>query len=228
MAAALEAAGISYVRTDKGGPYPRNELTRWLERAAQWVTGGWRIREPRFEQILESWLRLLPRGGERDAVLERQQIAQFLWSSRDTKMSVVQWLDALEAQVNDHLARIRGSWPDLASGYDSLRNAVDSDGGALAGIDVVRLARAGGDPESVNLTTMHGSKGREFEAVVMIHMDQGHVPHWMAEPGTGGYRESRRLFYVGLTRAKQHVAFTWSGSGPISGAACFKMASLRF
>jgi DNA helicase-2/ATP-dependent DNA helicase PcrA len=51
--------------------------------------------------------------------------------------------------------------------------------------------------------TMHGAKGREFDAVAIIDLFDGHVPFYKAEPGDEIEEEGRRLLYVALTRAKK-------------------------
>jgi DNA helicase-2/ATP-dependent DNA helicase PcrA len=56
---------------------------------------------------------------------------------------------------------------------------------------------------SMRLMTMHGSKGREFDAVALIDVFDGHVPFYKAKPGDQIEAEGRRLLYVALTRAKK-------------------------
>jgi DNA helicase-2/ATP-dependent DNA helicase PcrA len=67
-----------------------------------------------------------------------------------------------------------------------------------------RGSKAGG----VNLLTLHRSKGLEFEAVFVPKVEQNELPHRRAETA-----EERRLFYVGLTRAKRFLYVTWSERG---------------
>ena len=59
----------------------------------------------------------------------------------------------------------------------------------------------GGD--HLNLSTLHSSKGREFDLVVLFGMDAGRVPRYRATEAD--VLESRRLFYVGFTRARRAV-----------------------
>ena len=56
---------------------------------------------------------------------------------------------------------------------------------------------------SMRLLTMHGSKGREFDAVALVDVFDGHVPFFKAKPGDDIEAEGRRLLYVALTRTRK-------------------------
>jgi DNA helicase-2/ATP-dependent DNA helicase PcrA len=49
------------------------------------------------------------------------------------------------------------------------------------------------------LSSIHQAKGLEFEVVFFIYLDQGTIPY----RDTQDLLEEKRLFYVGITRAKQ-------------------------
>ena len=70
------------------------------------------------------------------------------------------------------------------------------------------------DGEKVNLMTMHGAKGLEFDAVFLPGWEEGLFPHQksLEEKGDLALEEERRLAYVGLTRAKKEsfVSFVMS------------------
>ncbi len=66
--------------------------------------------------------------------------------------------------------------------------------------------------EKVNLMTMHGSKGLEFDVVFLPGWEEGLFPHQKSidEKGQDGLEEERRLAYVGITRAKQMAIISFS------------------
>lgn len=64
---------------------------------------------------------------------------------------------------------------------------------------------ADGDKNEVHLMTLHACKGLEFPLVFLLGMEEDLLPH--ARLGQN-VDEERRLFYVGVTRAKSHLILT--------------------
>jgi DNA helicase-2/ATP-dependent DNA helicase PcrA len=79
---------------------------------------------------------------------------------------------------------------------------------------VAELERRYGDRgearRGVHLLTLHGAKGLEFDAVFVARVEEKELPTRLAK-APDEIAEERRLFYVGLTRAKRHLFVTWSG-----------------
>jgi DNA helicase-2/ATP-dependent DNA helicase PcrA len=71
--------------------------------------------------------------------------------------------------------------------------------------------------DMVTLSTLHGSKGLEFDVVFLIGCEEGYLPHQRTldpratdagEGGAGDIEEERRLFYVGVTRARERLVMS--------------------
>ena len=77
------------------------------------------------------------------------------------------------------------------------------------------LTRTDGEDDnekSVNLMTIHASKGLEFPVVFIAGAEDGFLPHEKSideeSEGEGGIEEERRLFYVAITRARDKLYLT--------------------
>ena len=124
----------------------------------------------------------------------------------DQPIGGVSWLTEMAASAGDVL--VDDGWlPEsarslLSASSQDMLNDMDSGGVDLANLQIADLGLFANPDEALKLITLHNSKGREFDAVAMICMNKGHIPHFTCRTQPE-IDETRRLFYVGITRAKK-------------------------
>ncbi|MDQ3954302.1 MAG: ATP-dependent DNA helicase UvrD2, partial [Actinomycetota bacterium] len=69
-----------------------------------------------------------------------------------------------------------------------------------------------GEGRGINLMTLHRAKGLEFDAVFLPRVETGELP-FKRSRSPEAVVEERRLFYVGITRAKTHLCISWVSDG---------------
>ena len=129
--------------------------------------------------------------------------------------------EVLRAFLNatDYLAYLQKKYPD--SFTDRIAN-VHELGAALSEYEVVNpearlvdwlndvsLNTSSADEgveQGVSLMTFHSAKGLEFRRVYIVGVEDGLIPHSHNLENIENLEEERRLFYVGLTRAKEKIS----------------------
>jgi superfamily I DNA/RNA helicase len=96
---------------------------------------------------------------------------------------------------------------------DYQRRSTDGIPGFLAevSLDQDREEEKEAVSDGVTLITFHAAKGLEFKHVYLIGIEEGVLPHDRSKL-EGNLDEERRLFYVGITRAKYGLTITHCGS----------------
>jgi uncharacterized protein (TIGR00375 family) len=141
---------------------------------------------PDFSTDFETYLPVV-QTGKPDAVLTR-------WTAEHGCNTAV-----------EHLLSLSASYPGMSALLDALTLGEEAD-----------LCRASGkDYKSgaVQLMTLHGSKGLEFPVVFLAGISAGMLP-LEREGSSVDKEEERRLFFVGMTRAREELILT--ASEPLS------------
>ena len=77
----------------------------------------------------------------------------------------------------------------------------------------------------VTLMTLHSAKGLEYPVVFLVGMEEGIFPGYQSMDEPSELEEERRLFYVGITRAKSIYIMTFARKSTIFGSTSYNPPS---
>jgi DNA helicase-2/ATP-dependent DNA helicase PcrA len=178
------------------------------------------------EALTEAAIPFQVRGGE--GFFTRQEIRQaMLAMQRAAERGVVGDLSPLVRDLLEPLgltsqppagSRARERWEALGALADLVDDEVarrpDLDlAGLMAELRLRADARHPPVVQGVTLASLHAAKGLEWDAVFLVGLADGTLPisHALAHgPDSEAVEEERRLLYVGITRARMHLALSWA------------------
>jgi DNA helicase II / ATP-dependent DNA helicase PcrA len=118
------------------------------------------------------------------------------------------YLDWVEQQDNlEHSSRAE----NLRELVNAMAEATEKDQTLQDVLDQAALASDADEYDEtipVSLMTLHSAKGLEFDAVFLAGLEEGLLPHSRSLDTKSEIEEERRLFYVGMTRAKHSLVLS--------------------
>ncbi|SHL46533.1 ATP-dependent helicase [Bradyrhizobium lablabi] len=142
----------------------------------------------------------------------------------DSFMGAIEWLESSAAAFSKVLVDA-GYFSTAEQGIfamsveemktDMRNNRVD-----LANLAIDDLGIYANPDAALKLSTLHNAKGREFTAVAMIDLNEGRIPSYYSRT-TEDLEEQKRLFYVGITRAKRILFYATDNSDRRNGPSRF-------
>ena len=213
LSRALNESGIQYAgRRDQR--YLRTPFTRWLEDIAAWCSLYPQTqRGPRFDDLFFQYAKACEEAGtsaNTGDLTSRVEFFEAITSVAMPDRALHAWLRQLDSLLGlEGLLQARKAHPDDWAGWKSVLESC-ADGKHLAGKSLNYFSRCGDKSDTVTLTTLHSSKGLEFEVAIMPGLEEGRLPRFSAETEEA-VAEARRVFYVGMTRAKDSIYLLFSG-----------------
>lgn len=221
LRAELEKAQIDYI-AERDSKYPSSRIIRWLQDAAAWQISAPVAREHLFDDILRHYATILITSGQIEGDITPLDVRLSLFEALSEPVSanslLSNWLRKMDRllSLRSYLA-MSEEWADDLEAFDDVMKSAES-GRSLADAKLTDFASEGRIRGKVVLTTFHSSKGRQFDWVVIPGLAEGILPAWKwsrqkgryIEPSPQSLDESRRLFYVGFTRARKTVCLVYS------------------
>jgi DNA helicase-2/ATP-dependent DNA helicase PcrA len=215
----FDKAGVPY-SAEKASLYAKTPLVRWLQQVAGWAIALVEERETLFSDILRVYERLLSEIGRATDGLSLERRSAFYSALRDTTPDALlgAWLAKVDAELGLRAALKTSRHRSEDDLEDLTALLKESQSGEYQDHRVQDFAEDGRARGKVVVTTLHGSKGRQFDEVVIPGLVEGLMPRhtWNRsrrgwdEPSPVALRETRRLFYVGFTRARHTVHLVYS------------------
>lgn len=125
-------------------------------------------------------------------------ILEYCHERKIRAQQIVEILDELESDASNYKTIL-----DFFKHIDQVREEVKKSSDKTTGSSLATRA-----DEGVVLTTMHSSKGLEFESVYIVGVNVGVIPYQVADEARVDIEEERRLFYVAITRSKKELVIS--------------------
>jgi DNA helicase-2/ATP-dependent DNA helicase PcrA len=114
------------------------------------------------------------------------------------------WVIAFLSELDEELSKTNAEF--LIALKDFLNSS------ALYGLDILAPNESAVSEDTVKLMTLHACKGLEFQYVFIIGVNDGLIPLRVTSKREQNLEEEKRLFFVGITRAKDRLELSYYSS----------------
>lgn len=223
LATKMEESGYPYFVVKQN--FDRSDIVRWLEDCAKWLDREQNVAIT-FTGISDFWINLLlahrlinPTYDE--FRIQKTKLFKILQESNVYIRSIGKWLGYIINNLG--LIEIIEKSERYPEEKENLLNLIQtSQEEAFAKFDISRFANLGKPDNQITITTRHSSKGLEFEAVIILGLEEEVFPSYRALndvkllKNERKLKEERRIFFVCVSRAKWACCLVRSKTRTIS------------
>lgn len=204
---ALDSHCVPFVH-ERDERFPREEITRWLQAAARWSLSPWCAEVNLDGDLCRPLLQWRQKVGfSNDRLATGGELVTLLSATPEPDLGAVDWIRELVGALE--LDRLLGDNPDLEDDQAALDHLMNLPP-PPEGPSVASFGQGVVVDGHVAVTTYHGSKGRQFDVILLPGLQSDILPSFYAKKSPAATAAARRLFYVGLTRARHRVALIYS------------------
>lgn len=184
--------------------FNRSDFIKWVESCASWIEGN---EDVLFSEIGDFWISLI--SGNRsqymttdENLIIRERLYKVLMQSKIYEKSLIEWFVFLRDELRfDYYLDHNVFFQNEKENIDNLMKEMSSTEYFEYGID--KFCKIGKPENQIIISTRHSSKGLEFEAVIMMGMEEDHFPNYYAKNNDRLLEETNRLCFVCVSRAKR-------------------------
>jgi len=182
--------------------FENSAVVVWLQDCAIWCTNN---EAQSFEELFKFWKNLINNHHDFRENWESIRLKVFFYSVLSksiTKTYLHEWLMFIISDLGLIKTLIASEiYPNETKNLEELLNEAGLHN--LKNVNITRFANLGFPEDQITITTRHSSKGLEFEAVILLGMEEERFPHFTHLSNPIALAEAQRLCYVCISRAKK-------------------------
>lgn len=182
--------------------FENSAVVVWLQDCASWCSNK---DAQSFEELFKFWKNLVNNHHDFRENWENIRLKSFFYkvlTESIVKAKVYEWLTFIINNLGLKDTLIDSEiYPNEIGNLDELLNEAKLRN--LKNVNITRFANLGFPEDQVTITTRHSSKGLEFEAVILLGMEEERFPHFTHMNNPIALAEDQRLCYVCISRAKK-------------------------